>query len=440
VSDLFRREALDAQRTHFHGAIVLSRSPARAAWTVAILLLLAGLAAIVSTQGFARQHRVRGVLLPAAGLVRLVAPQAGVVLAGGPAQGEAVAAGALMLRLATGEAAGQARVQAAVAESLLVRQQALKQELGQQQTQARQQATALDARIASAEAGLEPQARELALQRERLGLLREVAARYPELVRTGAVSPVEASEKAAEVIEQQARLAGLERERLALRRDIDALRAERAALPLQAGREGLQLQRQMQALAQTQAETRGQQEAQVLAPQAGRVAARLVDPGQPVAAGQTLATLLPAGSPLEAELLLPSRAAAGVRPGQPVRLRVDAWPHARYGQLRGHVREVTQSGVPVGDAAALMSPVAAGGVGDAQPGTADTVYRLRVSLDPLPPGPTGDDAGPLPETDPRVWALSLKAGMQVQATLAGEHRTLLQWAFEPLLGLREAWR
>jgi membrane fusion protein len=37
-----------------------------------------------------------------------------------------------------------------------------------------------------------------------------------------------------------------------------------------------------------------------------------------------------------------------------------------------------------------------------------------------------------------AWRHSLKAGMRVQASLVAEHRTLVQWALEPLAALKVA--
>jgi len=411
VPDLFRRQAIDHQRQKFHGAIVLTRSPRQAAWTAFFVLLVLALVAFAATQGFARQETVGGVLLPRGGVLRLVAPQAGVVLPGGAAQGQQVAASAPVLRLSNEQSSAQGPTQSAVAQSLSSRQSALLGELQQQGEQARQQAGALDARIANLAAALQQQEREIALQRERVDVVQDVASRYPELVRSGAVSPVEVAEKNAEVLDQRSRLATLERQRLGLQQDLSTARAQRQALPLQADREGSQLKREAQALTQQQAENEARREMAVLAPQAGRVAALLASPGQAVAAGQLLATLLPADGELEAELDVPTRAAGFVQPGTRVKLRVDAFPYARFGQLPARVREVAQSAV---------SPA------DGLPGDA-SVYRVRVAIEPT-------DSAAL------AWRASLKAGMRVQASLVAEKRTLIEWVLEPLAGLQVAAR
>ena len=421
MTELFRRQAIDYQRQKFHGAIVLTRSPWQTAIAAFFVLLVSALIVFAATQGFARKESVGGVLMPAGGVLRLVAPQAGIVVATPAAQGSRVAAGQTVVQLSAEQSSATGPTQEAVARSLASRQGSLSDELQQQGQQVRQQAAALDARAAVVVAGIAQQEREIALQRERVQLVRDVAARYPELVRSGAVSPVESAEKQTELLDQQARLSELERARGAAQGELATLRADRAALPLQAGRESSQMRREVQALTQAQAENESHRGTQVLAPQAGEVATLLAAPGQPVIAGQTLATLLPAGVALEAELWVPTRAAGFVHAGTPVWLRVDAFPYARYGQLPAHVREVSQSAVTMAD----LGDPASTAVASQQAG----VFRVRVTL----------DAG-APADAVLAWRQSLKAGMRVQASLVAEHRTLLEWALEPLSALRVAAR
>ena len=419
MTELFRRQAVDFQRQKFHGAIVLTRSPWQSAIAAFFVLLALALVVFAATQGFARKEMVGGVLTPAGGVLRLVAPQAGVVVATPAAQGSRVAAGQAVVRLSAEQSSATGPTQEAVARSLALRQGSLADELQQQGLQVRQQAASLDARIVAAEAGLAQQEREIALQRERVQLVRDVAGRYPDLVRSGAVSPVEAADKQTELIDQQARLSEMERARGAAQGELAALRAERASVPLQAGRESSQMRRESQALAQAQAENESHRGTQVLAPQAGEVATLLAAPGQSVVAGQTLATVLPAGAALQAQLWVPTRSAGFVRAGMPVWLRVDAFPYARFGQLPAHVSEVSQSTVTMDD----LGDTTAGGA------PRGNVFRVLVTLDPAAPA----DAA-------LAWRQSLKAGMHVQASLVAERRTLIQWALEPLAALRMAAR
>lgn len=410
MTELFRHQAIDHQRQKFHGAIVLTRSPWQMAGAAFFVLLTLGLLAFAATQGFARKETVSGVLQPVAGVWRVVATQAGVVTQVAVVPGQMVKGGDLLVQLTAEQASRTGPTRQAVAQLLGQRQQAMQEELRQQEAQTRQRLTAIDTRLAGLKAAMAQQEHEIALQRDKLKLTQEVAARYPALVISGAVSRVEADEKAAEAIEQQSRVATLERDRLNLRREWSTLRAERDALPLQADREHLQQRRDTMALSQQQAENEAQRDSRLQAPQAGQVALILVTPGQTVAAGQTVATMLPPNAVLEAELDLPTRAAGFVEPGSPVWLRVDAFPYARWGQVPGTVREVSRSVLPSADPSRLSAP--------------DAAYRVHVSLNPGP--------------QQQALRARLQPGMQVQASIQAEKRTLLEWAFEPFAALKAA--
>lgn len=420
MPDLFRREAIEFQRQKFHGAIVLTRSPLQAVCTTFLLLLVMAMCALAATQGFTRKETVSGLILPSSGVLQLVAPQAGVVLAIDVPQGQQLAQDQVVLHLSSERLSAQGPTLQTIAQSLRHRRSALHSELAQQRRQVKLQEAALNERIASLTAGIARQEQELALELQRLELMQDIASRFPGLVSSGAVSATEASEKLAEVLAQRVRTSRLEREGLASRQELAGAQAQLATLPLQAAREASQLERELQALAPQQAENEAHRELAVLAPKAGELATLWVEPGQAVAAGQVLATLLPAGVALEAELHVPTSAAGFVQPGTPVWLRVDAFPYARYGQLPGRVREVSGSTVPPSEAAA---PAARDPLLDRTGG-----YRVRVCMDE----PIGADT--------QAWRHSLKAGMHVQASLMAERRSLIEWAFEPWAALRETAR
>ena len=56
-----------------------------------------------------------------------------------------------------------------------------------------------------------------------------------------------------------------------------------------------------------------------------------------------LLDILPLKSPLQAVLLVPTRAIGFVRPGQKVRLLYEAFPFQRFGAYSGHVESVSKT-------------------------------------------------------------------------------------------------
>jgi membrane fusion protein len=136
-----------------------------------------------------------------------------------------------------------------------------------------------------------------------------------------------------------------------------------------------------------------------------------INRGQSVAADATLATVLPKGSGMHVELLVPTRAIGFVRPGQEVVLRYEAFPYERFGQYHGVITDVSRSVWTQGE---RVGPLTA----------KEPVYRIDVKLDRQNVSALGQD-------------YALRAGMLVSADLLLERRTLLEWIFEPVLKLKD---
>jgi membrane fusion protein len=100
-----------------------------------------------------------------------------------------------------------------------------------------------------------------------------------------------------------------------------------------------------------------------------------------------------------------------VRAGQAVRLRYEAFPYQKFGHQPGHVVQVSRTPLAPAELAALSLPAAL------SPGEA--LFRITVALDPA--------GGQL---------LPLVPGMRLQADVLLETRRLVEWLFEPLLGLK----
>jgi membrane fusion protein len=149
----------------------------------------------------------------------------------------------------------------------------------------------------------------------------------------------------------------------------------------------------------------------IQAPVTGLVANRLVEPGQAVQAGQPLVSLLPRGSVLQAQLLVPSRAIGFVERGDRVLLRYQAYPYQKFGHHVGEVIRVSRS---------ALNPSDAGARGGGQ--NVEPFYRVLVALQVQSVAAYG-------KQEP------LRPGMVLEADIMGEHRKLYEWVLEPLYAL-----
>lgn len=63
--------------------------------------------------------------------------------------------------------------------------------------------------------------------------------------------------------------------------------------------------------------------------------------GSVVREAQSLVTLVPSDSPIEAEVRVDNADVSNIKPGDPVRVKIDAFPFQRFGVLRGRVRTLS---------------------------------------------------------------------------------------------------
>lgn len=93
----------------------------------------------------------------------------------------------------------------------------------------------------------------------------------------------------------------------------------------------------------------------IRAPLAGRVAQLVIHHGSSVHPSRPLLTVIPRGAELQAILLVAPRDVGLIRRGQEVVLRIDAFPHRRYGTLAARVVEIAEGATLPGE---IDSPVA----------------------------------------------------------------------------------
>jgi len=141
----------------------------------------------------------------------------------------------------------------------------------------------------------------------------------------------------------------------------------------------------------------------------GTVTTILAEVGQTVNPGAPLLSILPQGAALEAELLVPTRAAGFIKPGQSVALRYQAFAYQRFGHHQGEVLRVGRSVIQPNETTVPMA-------------VSEPVYRVTVRL-------------PAQQMQAYGQAMSLQAGMAVDADIWLDRRRVIEWLFDPLLSI-----
>jgi membrane fusion protein len=200
---LFRPEALQAQQTAWLGSVRIVRPPSLTWLTAGVVVVALAIAAFLSLAHYTRKATLAGVLSPEGGVLRLLAPQAGVVLERRAAEGQVVQAGDVLYVLSIERPTLQRGAQAEVERSLDDRRRALQDTLRLQQSLSQTRVAALDRRLralASEQAQLDA---EVALQQRRLALGRESVARLETLQRDQFISPAQVQAKGEELLALQ---------------------------------------------------------------------------------------------------------------------------------------------------------------------------------------------------------------------------------------------
>ncbi len=410
---LFRREAIQYSAVRRYGDVVLARPVSYSFLTLMFLGLAASIVSFFVAFSYSHKVQVSGALIPTDGLVRILPAQSGVIAGRRVREGQTVEAGDVLFVIDSERVNGPGGSAEATISSLLQsRRDSFLNEQSQLRMQANERVDASRRRADDLTTELRRMDEQIALQKRRIAMAEGVVHRYDELLKDNFVSPAFVQDKQAELLDQQQRLADLERTKAGNARDLASAQAQLRDLQIQAQRDQGAGQRSIAAIEQDLTENEARREILVRASKAGKVTAITAEVGQSVAANQALATILPQGSLLEAELYVPSRAAGFLKAGMPVLLRYQAYSYQKFGQSKGTVREVSSTSMRPEE---LTLPSVAVAIGH----PAEPLYRVRVALDRQAVTAYGVEQ-------------PLRSGAVLDASIVLETRRLYEWVLDPL--------
>ncbi len=412
MSDLFRKEVVDKQGQKLFGDVVLSSPISHKAVTALLAVIILGLVTFSIVGEYARKERVIGYLTPDQGLIRIMPRQVGLIERGFVQIGDSVEKGDPLFSLIidTTSASG-----VAVAGQLLEQLELEKQQLLERRDLIPRQYNLSKNRLRSQIAAAQSEASRLD---ERINLQQKTVAneqivfeKFSQLIAQEAASALEASSQENRLLQATQSLALLRNEQQRFLDQVADLQAQMRLLPISEQQDISDITSQLSALQQRMTQTAGQESYMITAPVAGRIASITGREGQMATGQAAMATLLPKGGKLEAQLLVPSRAAGFVDEGQTVRLLYDAFPYQKFGFHTGVVSDVSRTVISSTDL-----PIA--------PPTQEPVFLITVDLGRQ-------------DVDANNQLYALQSGMTLSADIVLEDRKIWEWVFEPLLGAAE---
>jgi membrane fusion protein len=407
---LYRKEALAYQRERAWGELVVA-APRAARWLAWLALLLALLFIVfLFTAEYTRKARASAVLAYSIDPTIVGATEAGTLATINVKAGDAVSKGQVLATISTERSLSGEAVFASGAQDDATRKAAISNERREAQLQLNAQTGQIGARIQAIEAEAAQSTREIAAQADRVAQLQMQVDRFRELAKNKFVSDLQVQQKQDEVADQAVKLESLKRSRATLERDIANARAELPTLRANAQTRIATLNRDEALLTQSTREGLSRRAYDVIAANDGIVERVIATLGQTVAAATPLMQMQSGSRTLVADVYVPTRAAGFLKPGQSMRLAVDAFPFERFGHIDATIVDISRSVLSPGDPGAPMQ-------------VKEPAFRVRAAL-------AAQDVKAYGSTYP------LRSGLAAQADIALDTRPLYRWIVEPILRLR----
>ena len=406
TAGFFRAAATDHRR-RLHGTVVITQPIGyRAIIAISGCFVIAGLILLL-TGSYTRKETVHGYIFPSGGIAQLYASKGGTVARVLAREGDTVSQGQPLVELSLETGSVDGPVSERLRQETETRLSAVEVQVAAAGSHQESEVRRLSARSDALKSEIASLKQRIDAERQVLALEVDDRERYRQLEVAGTGSHIELSRREQRVFAQRSAIYELDRQREERQEDFNEAQLQLAALPSQLSEKLAQLASQRSEIKQslTQQDVTNRSYV-VTAPVAGKIAALQALPGQTYDTRSPLAALIPAGSELEATLLVPSRAVGLIQQGQEVKLKIDAFPYQRFGTVSGHVAQISRTTYREGELLAAIP-------------FHDSVYRVVVSLNRTSITVYGDER-------------PLTSGMTLVGDIITDRLHFTDWILDPL--------
>jgi membrane fusion protein len=383
--------------------------------SIASVLMAAAMVALVLFGSYARRVDLHGVVLPATGLIQVTAPVAGSIQRMDVRDGQTVVNGTSLYVINQDTSTTSGDTQQKILDALTNQHKTLLTQIARKTMLEAEQRRDYQHRIDNLKDQIQQTEAQIALKDEFVRTLTKAFADYTSYVRRGVGTMNELLPQQYNWMRAKEELEELKSTKLKERGELIELQSQQANADFQNDYEIDTLRSKIAELEEQVASAEARRAVAVRAPGSGTVTAIASYPGQTVATGARMLTIVPGQKTLRAELLAPSTSIGFIRPGQRVLLRYSAFPYELFGEYRGTVTEVSRAALQPEELRLLVPTLPSSE-------QSKTFYRVIVA-------PDRQDVTAYGKLEP------LQASMQVDALVLLEKRPLYQWIVEPLYDL-----
>ncbi len=379
--------------------------------TLLLTMIVTALLGFVVQGQYARKESVEGFLEPDHGVIRVFAPRSGVISNVRVVDGQSVQRDDVLFKVID----LQSMTDGADADGeLLARydreRAALTVSRGREMQRVAAENESLHAQLAVIDRQISENAQLLEVQIEQAALRNRQLDAINALHDRGAIATVDWLMRREQSLQLREKLQGTRQSANILDGERTSVLARLAHVPIDHADRLADIESRSAGIERSEVQLQARRAFEVRAPVAGRVVSVRRKVGEAAAPNDPALTIIPDDSILVGRLLIPTSAIGFVQPGEPVRVRYDAFPYQHFGIYRAVVRDVARSVLFNGDSYGPLR-------------VSKPAYPATVSLSSQT---ITADAREVP----------LQSGMSFSADIILERRTILEWIFEPLLGMK----
>lgn len=409
---LFRSEVSDKKYDeNFFGDVILIRPLSFSVYTALLVVFVISLGLFLFFGQYASKKTVQGVVNPQSGLVKVYAPQRGIVVSRKINEGDEVSKGEVIYFVTTERYLdGEKKVQALVAKEIEKSIVIIESQIEEQKNLTKLHKTNIQSQLKYIQKEIASIKREITLYKKRVLLYGEDAERLRKISKNKFAPQTEYIKSYQAYLNSQVELEQLKRN---LNNSITGKfqrMTELKKLPIELEQNILSYEHSRSELRQRLAEIHGNQNYSIVAPASGRVTSLIYKEGETIKPDSPLLTILPRDVDLKAYLYVPTRAAGFLEKGQKVRIRFDAFPYQKFGLYGGIVEQISKNIIIPGE---VILPI----------DVKEPVYKVSIKLNKQTVTAFGRE-------------YYLQAGMLLQGDIIQHHSRIIDWVLEPLYSLR----
>lgn len=414
--NLFRKEAIDAQKTRWTGDIILARPFSFTFLTVCAACVALVIIAFAIWGSYTKRSTVQGQLIPESGLIQVYTNQQGIIVEKKVYEGQPVKQDDILYVISTTSYGEQGDIMAALTQQTQLKEQSIRNEIARLRLIHQDEKQTILNQISLLDGMLIKVENLINNQQERINLAKSNQRRYEIMLKQDAISYEQFEVRKIDYLDQLAEYESLQREKVSLQKQLKEQQISVAGLKNRQSNEIEQLERLLSSNTQELIESRSRQRIAIRANTSGVISTINAEVGQYIDLSKPLLSILPEQTTLIAQLYVPSRAIGFVKAGDQVLLRYQAYPYQKFGHAKAQVLSVARTALAGQDLKTI------GVISPQEQLNNEPVYLVRAKLENQTIKAYGQN-------------MPLQVGMTLDGDIMHETRRLYEWVLEPLFSI-----